>query len=95
MMDVENNLIAKKNQSVTWLFGHLADMDENHVWNVINYFPITCNDCGKDNVAFAMDMAHKYITGLSNEPVSQNLRLTDTVTGIEYMITVTNGKLTM
>ena len=95
MMDVEDNLIAKKNQAVTWLFGHLADMDENHVWNVINYFPITCNDCGKDNVAFAMDMAHKYITGLSNEPVSQNLRLTDTVTGIEYMITVTNGKLTM
>ena len=95
MMDVENNLIAKKNQSVTWLFGHLADMDENHVWNVINYFPITCNDCGKDNVALAMDMAHKYIAGLSNEPSGQGLKLTDTVTGIEYMIAITNGKLTM
>ncbi len=95
MMDVENNLIAKKNQSVTWLFGHLADMDENHVWNVINYFPITCNDCGKDNVALAMDMAHKYIAGLSNEPANQSLKLTDTVTGIEYMITIANGKVTL
>ena len=95
MMDVENNLIAKKNKSVTWLFGHLADMDENHVWNVINYFPITCNDCGKDNVALAMDMAHKYIAGLSNEPDNQSLKLTDTVTGIEYMITIANGKVTL